>query len=340
MKKIIYGNADFEQQLQSLYDRPAFPPAAEEAARQIIAGVKERGNAALTEYAEKFDHAKLSADEFFMPLAEAKKIASTLPAADKRAIRQALKQITTFAKLTPPRTWMKTIRPGVKAGEKLTEGQVSPKELLEVAGVLEVQNYILKEVKRVYQSQGIEISDKHIEVMIRQMLRKVVILEGNDTGLNAGQQISINQLNKINTRVLMDGKMAAKFAPVLLGISKASVETDSFLSAASFQETTKVLTDAALRGKVDELAGLKENVLIGKLIPAGTGTTYERESTYQVEELAAELRAKRLARNKKEEDDEEEFDVVAQEVVEVDEIDDEILDDEFELMEDIGDDEE
>ena len=120
MKKIIYGNADFEQQLQSLYDRPAFPPAAEEAARQIIAGVKERGNAALTEYAEKFDHAKLSADEFFMPLAEAKKIASTLPAADKRAIRQALKQITTFAKLTTPRNWMKTIRPGVKAGEKFT----------------------------------------------------------------------------------------------------------------------------------------------------------------------------------------------------------------------------
>ena len=237
------------------------------------------------------------------------------------------------------RSWIKE-GTKVKAGEKLTEGQVSPKELLEVAGVLEVQNYILKEVKRVYQSQGIEISDKHIEVMIRQMLRKVVILEGNDTGLNAGQQISINQLNKINTRVLMDGKMAAKFAPVLLGISKASVETDSFLSAASFQETTKVLTDAAIRGKVDELAGLKENVLIGKLIPAGTGTTYERESTYQVEELAAELRAKRLARNKKEEDDEEEFDVVAQEVVEVDEIDDEILDDEFELMEDIGDDEE
>ena len=120
MKKIIYGSVDFEQQLQSLYDRPAFPPAAEEAARQIIAGVKERGNAALTEYAEKFDHAKLTADEFFMPLDQAKKIASTLPAADKRVIRQALKQITAFAKLTTPRNWMKTIRPGVKAGEKFT----------------------------------------------------------------------------------------------------------------------------------------------------------------------------------------------------------------------------
>ena len=240
------------------------------------------------------------------------------------------------------RSWIKE-GVKVKAGEKLTEGQVSPKELLEVAGVLEVQNYILKEVKRVYQSQGIEISDKHIEVMIRQMLRKVVILEGNDTGLNAGQQISINQLNKINTRVLMEGKMAAKFAPVLLGISKASVETDSFLSAASFQETTKVLTDAAIHGKVDELMGLKENVLIGKLIPAGTGTAYERESTYQVEELAAELRAKRLARNKQEEDyddEDEEFEIVAPEVEEVSEFDDEILDDEFELMEDIADDEE
>ena len=120
MKKIIYGTTDFEQQLQALYDRPAFPPAAEEAARQIIAGVKERGNAALSEYAEKFDHTRLTPDEFFMPLDEAKKIASTLPAADKRVIRQALKQITAFAKETLPRNWMKTIRPGVKAGEKFT----------------------------------------------------------------------------------------------------------------------------------------------------------------------------------------------------------------------------
>ena len=120
MKKIIWGSPDFEKQLQALYDRPAFPPAAEEAARQIIAGVRERGDAALSEYAERFDHVKLAPEEFFMPLDEAKKIADTLPAADKRAIRQALKQITAFAKLTVPRNWMKTIRPGVRAGEKFT----------------------------------------------------------------------------------------------------------------------------------------------------------------------------------------------------------------------------
>ena len=120
MKKIIWGSPDFKQQLQALYERPAFPPAAEEAARQIIAGVKERGDAALTEYAERFDHARLTPEEFFMPLDEAKKIAATLPAADKRAIRQALKQVSAFAKLTIPRNWMKTVRPGVRAGEKFT----------------------------------------------------------------------------------------------------------------------------------------------------------------------------------------------------------------------------
>jgi hypothetical protein len=120
MKKIIWGSPDFKQQLQALYERPAFPPAAEEAARQIIAGVRERGDAALTEYAERFDHARLTPEEFFMPLDEAKKIAATLPAADKRAIRQALKQVSAFAKLTIPHNWMKTVRPGVRAGEKFT----------------------------------------------------------------------------------------------------------------------------------------------------------------------------------------------------------------------------
>lgn len=120
MKKIIWGSPDFEKQLQLLYDRPAFPPAAEEAARRIIDGVKSRGNEALTEYAERFDHAHLTPDEFFLPLDEAKKIAATLPVADKRAIKQALKQVTDFAKLTVPRNWMKTVRPGVRAGEKFT----------------------------------------------------------------------------------------------------------------------------------------------------------------------------------------------------------------------------
>ena len=120
MKKIIYGTSDFEQQLQLLYDRPAFPPAAEESARQIIAEVRRRGDAALIEFAEKFDHATLTADEFFMPLDDAKKIASTLPAEDKKAIRQALKQITAFAKATKPKNWMKRVRPGVRLGEKFT----------------------------------------------------------------------------------------------------------------------------------------------------------------------------------------------------------------------------
>ena len=166
------------------------------------------------------------------------------------------------------RSWLK-VGSQVVAGDKLTEGQVNPKELLEVAGVMEVQNYILKEVKKVYASQGIEISDKHIEVMIRQMLRKIIVIDGGDTGLSAGQTLSLNNITGINRACLLAGKHPAVFGPTLLGISKASVETDSFLSAASFQETTKVLTEAAIKGKVDHLIGLKENVIIGKADPSG-----------------------------------------------------------------------
>lgn len=191
------------------------------------------------------------------------------------------------------------------AGDKITEGQVAPKELLEVAGVQEVQKYILKEVKKVYASQGIDISDKHIEVMVRQMLRKVVVLEGNDTSLIPGMQISLTQITKINRDALLSGGKPATFTPVLLGISKSSVETDSFLSAASFQETTKVLTDASIKGKRDNLVGLKENVIIGKLIPAGTGLDVERGTTDMIIEKAAELRAKREAANAIDESDED-----------------------------------
>ena len=201
------------------------------------------------------------------------------------------------------RSWMK-VGAVVEAGDKITEGQVDPKELLKVAGVRQVQNYILKEVKKVYQSQGIEISDKHIEVMIRQMLRKVVVLEGNDTHLNPGVQISLTEITKINRTALLSGQRPATFKPVLLGISKASVETVSFLSAASFQETTKVLTDAAIKAKRDYLIGLKENVIIGKLIPAGTGCEAERPMNHIVEAKAEELRKKREARNRKEEEEE------------------------------------
>lgn len=194
------------------------------------------------------------------------------------------------------RSWLK-VGSEVLAGDKLTEGQVNPKELLEVAGVAEVQKYIMKEVKKVYASQGIEISDKHVEVMIRQMLRKVIIIDGQDSALSPGMQISLPQITNINRSALLSGKRPAIFGPTLLGISKASVETDSFLSAASFQETTKVLTDAAIKGKIDTLMGLKENVIIGKLIPAGTGSKAYRESTAQIEALAAEFRLERENRN-------------------------------------------
>ena len=201
------------------------------------------------------------------------------------------------------RSWLKE-GSMIEAGDKITEGPIYPKELLEVAGVLEVEKYILKEVKKVYNSQGIDISDKHIEVMIRQMLRKVVVIDGGDTTLYAGVQISLVEITKINRRALLSGLRPAQFRPVLLGISKASVETDSFLSAASFQETTKVLTEAAVKGKVDHLIGLKENVIIGKLIPAGTGYSDERETSIEINKLAAELKAKRNARNHVEEESE------------------------------------
>ena len=200
------------------------------------------------------------------------------------------------------RSWMK-VGTEVQAGEKITEGQVDPKELLEVAGVKEVQNYILKEVKKVYASQGIEIADKHIEVMIRQMMRKVMVLERNDTQLNPGMQISLTEITKINREALLSGKRPATFSPVLLGISKSSVETDSFLSAASFQETTKVLTDAAIKAKKDYLIGLKENVIVGKMIPAGTGCDAERETSRQIAELAAQLREKRIEKQKNDNDE-------------------------------------
>jgi len=186
------------------------------------------------------------------------------------------------------RAWIK-VGEQVKAGAKLTEGNVDPKELLSIAGVEAVQNYILKEVKKVYAVTGIDISDKHVEVIIRQMLKKVIIVEPGGSELCAGQTISLKKLNELNTQLLISGKAPAKFEPLLLGISKSSVETDSFLSAASFQETTKVLTDAAVNGKIDNLFGIKENVIIGKLIPAGTGSKFERETTRLVEERAEEL---------------------------------------------------
>mgnify|MGYP001394852060 FL=1 len=185
-----------------------------------------------------------------------------------------------------------TIGDEVIAGQELTEGSIDPKELLRVQGVEGVQNYLLREVQRVYRMQGVEIGDKHIEVMVRQMLRKVRILESGDTDVLPGSLLEVHQFKEVNNKVLMEGKEPAVGEPVLLGITKASLETDSFLSAASFQETTRVLTDAAIKGKTDELLGLKENVIIGKLIPAGTGMQRYRKiqsELAETEEEAEEL---------------------------------------------------
>ncbi|KAA1039394.1 DNA-directed RNA polymerase subunit beta' [Macrococcus equipercicus] len=159
----------------------------------------------------------------------------------------------------------------VSRGEVMTEGSIEPKELLAVAGLNATQSYLLKEVQKVYRMQGVEISDKHVEVMVRQMLRKVRIIEAGDTNLLPGALVDIHVFTDANRDVFKNRKRPATAKPVLLGITKASLETESFLSAASFQETTRVLTDAAIKGKRDDLLGLKENVIIGKLIPAGTG---------------------------------------------------------------------
>ncbi|MGF7088556.1 DNA-directed RNA polymerase subunit beta' [Kroppenstedtia sanguinis] len=159
----------------------------------------------------------------------------------------------------------------VEAGDELTEGSVDPKELLRVKGVRGVQEYILQEVQKVYRLQGVEINDKHVEVMIRQMMRKVRITDSGDTDLLPGAVVDLHDYEEANRKVLLAEQEPAVARPILLGITKASLETESFLSAASFQETTRVLTDAAIKGKVDRLLGLKENVIIGKLVPAGTG---------------------------------------------------------------------
>ncbi|WP_342513692.1 DNA-directed RNA polymerase subunit beta' [Sporosarcina sp. FSL K6-1522] len=159
----------------------------------------------------------------------------------------------------------------IERGEVITEGSIDPKELIVVKDVATVQEYLLKEVQKVYRMQGVEIGDKHVEVMVRQMLRKVRVIEAGDTELLPGSLLDIHQFADANAEVLQAGKVPATCRPVILGITKASLETESFLSAASFQETTRVLTDAAIKGKTDELLGLKENVIIGKLVPAGTG---------------------------------------------------------------------
>jgi DNA-directed RNA polymerase subunit beta' len=166
----------------------------------------------------------------------------------------------------------------VLGGQELTEGSIDPKELLKVKDITSVQEYLLREVQKVYRMQGVEIGDKHVEVMVRQMLRKVRVMDAGDTDVLPGSLLDIHQFTDANEKVLLEGGRPATGRPVLLGITKASLETDSFLSAASFQETTRVLTDAAIKGKRDELLGLKENVIIGKLVPAGTGMSRYRSA--------------------------------------------------------------
>ncbi len=172
----------------------------------------------------------------------------------------------------------------VSCGDKLTEGAISPKELLAVTDPITTQEYILKEVQHTYRSQGVDISDKHIELIARRMISKIRIIESGDTTFLPGSLVNFREFTDGNKEAVIAGKKPALGKPVLLGITKASLETDSFLSAASFQETTRILTDAAIKGKVDPLEGLKENVIIGKLIPAGTGSKIYRNVDYDLEE--------------------------------------------------------
>ena len=159
----------------------------------------------------------------------------------------------------------------MKKGSQLTEGSVVPHEILEVCGPHELQEHLVNEVQEVYRLQGVEISDKHIEIIVRQMLRKVKVTDPGDTTLLWGDQIDKLTFEAENARVTEKGGKPAEASPVLLGITKASLETDSFISAASFQDTTRVLTEAATLGRIDTLRGFKENVIMGHLIPAGTG---------------------------------------------------------------------
>ena len=165
----------------------------------------------------------------------------------------------------------------LEAGDELTEGSVNPHDILKIKGVRAVQDYLIQEVQRVYRLQGVEINDKHIEVIVRQMLKKIRIENNGDSEFLPGTLVDNLDYEEMNEQLEEEGKEPAEGKQVLLGITKASLATNSFLSAASFQETTKVLTEAAIKGKIDPLIGLKENVIIGKLIPAGTGMKRQKQ---------------------------------------------------------------
>jgi len=180
----------------------------------------------------------------------------------------------------------------VEVGQQLTAGTVDPQDVLRVRGVRRVQEHLVEEVQQVYRTQGAPIHDKHIEIIIRQMLRRITVIESGDTSMLPGELVDRQSYETENRAVVTEGNQPAQGRPVLMGITKASLATESWLSAASFQETTKVLTDAAIHAKSDSLRGLKENVILGKLIPAGTGL--DRYRNIRVEPTA-EARAKAYA---------------------------------------------
>ena len=166
---------------------------------------------------------------------------------------------------------------------------MSPHDILSLKGVTELTDYVVNEIQDVYRLQGVEISDKHIECILRQMLRKVEVTESGDSDFIIGDQVEFSEVVKVNKKLLAEGSTPAKFNRLLLGITKASLATESFISAASFQETTRVLTEAAVTGKVDKLRGLKENVVIGRLVPSGTGYNVDTKEEIDVADLESEI---------------------------------------------------
>ena len=220
----------------------------------------------------------------------------------------------------------------LEAGDELTEGSVNPHDILKIKGVRAVQDYMLREVQKVYRLQGVEINDKHIEIIVRQMLKKIIIDEPGDSDYLPGTQANLLEFEDTNEALIAEGKEPATGTQIMLGITKASLATDSFMSAASFQETTKVLTDAAIKSKVDPLVGLKENVLIGKLIPAGTGM-----KRYRSVKLDTEMEELDFF-DDEEDDDYSDIDGVNTEAKVFDELDaeDDIVADEFNNSQPVG----
>jgi len=176
----------------------------------------------------------------------------------------------------------------IEKGEVVSDGPPNPHDILRLKGVEALARYVVNEVQEVYRLQGVRINDKHIEVIVRQMLKKTEIIDMGDSSFIKGEQVEFIRVTKENERLVADGKDPARFERILLGITKASLATESFISAASFQETTRVLTEAAVTGKRDYLQGLKENVVVGRLIPAGTGLTYHETRKRQAEARISE----------------------------------------------------